>query len=90
VSVIEPVGTGFAASLARPAGNITGFSNLFSWGRRRGCRVASLLAKSNAGAGAHQVWVLWPHERITLTLRTNAADGQLVPNRKNGGERYWI
>jgi putative ABC transport system substrate-binding protein len=30
VVVADPIGSGFAASLARPGGNITGFSNLFS------------------------------------------------------------
>jgi putative ABC transport system substrate-binding protein len=30
VAVADPIGSGFAASLARPGGNITGFSNLFS------------------------------------------------------------
>ena len=30
VAVADPIGSGFAASLARPDGNITGFSNLFS------------------------------------------------------------
>jgi putative ABC transport system substrate-binding protein len=30
VVVADPIGAGFAASLARPGGNITGFSNLFS------------------------------------------------------------
>jgi putative ABC transport system substrate-binding protein len=30
VVVADPIGSGFAASLARPGGNITGFSNLFA------------------------------------------------------------